>query len=168
MVEIGKSVPNFSLSATGDKTIALEDLKGKRVVLYFYPKDNTPGCTNESVAFSNAYDQFTAADVVILGVSRDTVASHELFKSKFNMPFDLLSDKEEVLCKMFDVIKEKNMYGRKIFGIQRSTFIIDGDGVLVKEWRNVKVKGHAEAVMEELGITHEGIDFEACRVPAAQ
>lgn len=167
MVEIGKAVTSFSLPATGDQTISLDDLKGKRVVLFFYPKDNTPGCTNESVAFSNAYDVFQAGNVTILGVSRDTIPSHEKFKAKFNMPFELLSDKGEELCKMFDVIREKNMYGRKIFGIQRSTFIIDEEGVLQKEWRNVKVKGHAEEVMAELGLSAGDIDLEACRIPAS-
>ena len=145
---IGKKVPAFSLPATGDKTLALSDFKGKNVVLYFYPKDSTPGCTTEGQDFRDRHAQFEKLDTVILGVSRDGIKSHENFKAKQAFPFDLLSDKEETLCQLFDVIKEKNMYGRKVMGIERSTFLIDGKGVLRQEWRKVKVAGHVDEVLE--------------------
>ena len=126
----------------------LKSLRGKQVVLYFYPKDNTPGCTNESVDFSALNGKFKRANTVIYGISRDSLASHEKFKAKYQMPFELISDPEEALCRYFDVIKEKNMYGRKVMGVERSTFLIGADGKLAEEWRKVKVKGHAEAVLE--------------------
>lgn len=147
-VEIGKKVPNFSLPATGDQTIRLSDLKGSHVVLYFYPKDNTPGCTREGQDFRDHHSAFRRNKSVILGVSRDSIASHEKFKAKQEMPFELLSDKDEELCKMFDVIKMKNMYGKKVRGIERSTFLIDKSGKLRREWRKVKVDGHAEEVLQ--------------------
>ncbi len=146
-IEIGKQAPKFSLPATGDQTLSLADFKGRKLVLYFYPKDSTPGCTKEGQAFSALYPKFQAADCEILGVSRDGVKSHENFKAKQGFPFELLSDKEETLCQAFDVIKEKNMYGRKVLGIERSTFLIDPKGVLRAEWRKVKVDGHAEEVL---------------------
>lgn len=149
MTQIGEKVDTFSLPATGDQTISLDEFAGKsHVVLYFYPKDSTPGCTKEGQAFRDLYDDFIAADCIILGVSRDSVKSHERFKEKQEFPFDLLSDSDESLCKQFDVIKEKNMYGRKVMGIERSTFLIDKQGKLASEWRKVKVAGHAEAVLE--------------------
>ncbi|MDJ0838221.1 MAG: peroxiredoxin [Acidobacteriota bacterium] len=148
MVEIGKEVPEFSLPASGDQTISLSSLRGKKVVIYFYPKDNTPGCTKESIGFGENYAAFQEAGAEILGISRDSVKSHNNFKAKYDFPFDLLSDKEETLCKLFDVIKEKNMYGKKVMGIERSTFVIDENGVLVQEWRKVKVPGHVDAVLE--------------------
>ncbi len=147
-VKIDKPVPDFELPATGDQTISLSGLKGKKVVLYFYPKDSTPGCTREGQDFRDLYEQFEALNTVILGVSRDSVKSHENFKAKQEFPFDLLSDKEETLCGIFDVIKEKNMYGRKVMGIVRSTFLIDEEGVLRQEWRKVKVPGHVAEVLE--------------------
>ena len=147
-VEVGKAVPNFKLPATGDQTIDLKGLRGKNVVLYFYPKDNTPGCTTESCDFKANHLKFKRQNTVVLGVSRDTLASHEKFKAKFKFPFELLSDTEEKLCQQFDVIKEKNMYGRKVIGIERSTFLIDERGKLQREWRKVKVKGHVEQVLE--------------------
>jgi peroxiredoxin Q/BCP len=147
-VETGKKVPNFSLPATGDKTVQLTDLKGSNVVLYFYPKDNTPGCTREGQDFRDHYNAFRRNKTVILGVSRDSVASHEKFKAKQELPFELLSDKDEDLCGMFDVIKMKNMYGKKVRGIERSTFLIDKAGKLRREWRKVKVDGHAEEVLQ--------------------
>ncbi len=147
-VKIDKPVPNFENSATGDQTISLSDLKGKKVVLYFYPKDSTPGCTREGQDFRDMHDQFVALNTVILGVSRDSVKSHENFKAKQEFPFDLLSDKEETLCGIFDVIKEKNMYGRKVMGIVRSTFLIDEKGILRKEWIKVKVPDHVAEVLE--------------------
>lgn len=147
-VTLGKKVPAFSAAATGDQSIKLSDLKGKNVVLYFYPKDATPGCTLEGQDFRDNIRKFSARNTVIFGVSRDTVNSHEKFKEKQNFPFELLSDEDEKLCKLFDVIKEKNMYGKKVMGIERSTFLIDDKGVLRNEWRKVKVKGHVDEVLE--------------------
>ena len=149
-VAIGKKVPAFSLPATGDKTISLADCKGKNLVLYFYPKDSTPGCTTEGQDFRDKIHTFRRRNTTILGVSRDSLKSHENFKTRHKFPFDLLSDSDEKLCKMFDVIKEKNMYGRKMMGIVRSTFLIDEKGVLRNEWRKVKVKGHVDEVLEAI------------------
>ena len=146
-VEIGKKVPDFELPATGDKNIKLSDLKGKNVVIYFYPRDSTPGCTKEGQAFRDDHSKFTRARTVILGVSRDSIKSHENFKAKQEFPFDLLSDQEEQLCDLFEVIKMKNMYGKQVRGIERSTFLIDAKGVLRHEWRKIKVDGHAEDVL---------------------
>lgn len=148
MVSIGKKVANFSLPATGEKELSLKDFKGKHLVLYFYPKDNTPGCTLEGQNFRDLRQEFQAANAEILGVSRDGVKMHENFKAKQAFTFDLLSDADETLCKQFDVIHEKNMYGRKVMGVVRSTFLIDDKGILRREWRKVKVKGHAEEVLE--------------------
>ena len=147
-VKIGSKVKNFTLPSTGDKTISLTELKGKNIVLYFYPKDNTPGCTKESENFRDNIKKFSKLNTIILGISRDSIKSHENFKSKLDFSFDLLSDSEEKLCQQFDVIKEKNMYGKKVMGIERSTFIIDAKGVLRNEWRKVKVDGHVEEVLE--------------------
>lgn len=147
--EIGQAIPDCTLKATGDQEISLSDFKAnKNVVLYFYPKDSTPGCTTEGQNFRDAHDEFTSRDTVILGVSREGIKSHENFKAKQSFPFELLSDPEEELCKLFDVIKEKNMYGRKYMGIERSTFLIDKEGILVNEWRKVKVKVHVAEVLE--------------------
>ena len=146
--QIGRVAPNFKLPATGDKTLELKSLRGKNVVLYFYPKDNTPGCTNESKDFAAQHAKFKRAGTVILGVSRDSVASHDKFRAKFDFPFDLISDPDELACRAYDVIKEKNMYGRKVMGIERSTFLIDDKGKLRQEWRKVKVKGHVDEVLE--------------------
>ena len=146
-VEIGKKVPNFTLPATGEQDLSLSDFKGKNIVIYFYPKDNTPGCTREGQDFRDNYAKFKRQNTVILGVSRDTVRTHENFKAKHEFPFDLLSDKEETLCKLFDVIKMKNMYGKKVRGIERSTFLIDDKQKLRQEWRKLKVDGHAEEVL---------------------
>ena len=147
-IQIGRVVPRFKLPATGDKTIDLKTLRGKNVVLYFYPKDNTPGCTTEGCDFKSHHLKFKRRNTVILGISRDSIASHEKFKEKFNFPFDLLSDADEKACQLFAVIKEKNMYGRNVIGIERSTFLIDGSGKLQNEWRRVKVKGHVEVVLD--------------------
>jgi len=149
-VSIGKKVPAFSLPATGDQTINLSGLKGKNIVLYFYPKDSTPGCTLEGQDFRDNIRKFSSRNTIILGVSRDKLSSHERFKEKQSFPFDLLSDEDETLCKLFDVIKEKNMYGKKVMGIERSTFLIDEKGILRKEWRKVKVKEHVNEVLETL------------------
>ena len=148
MVSIGKKVKNFTRPATGGKDISLKDLAGKNVVLYFYPKDNTPGCTTEAQDFRDAKGRFTRQNTVILGVSRDSIKSHENFKAKQKLNFDLLSDEDESLCKQFDVIKLKKNYGREYMGIERSTFLIDDKGILRQEWRGVKVKGHVEEVLE--------------------
>lgn len=146
-VKLGKKVPNFNLPATGDKNIKLSSLKGKKVIIYFYPKDSTPGCTTEGQDFRDNYSKFKRAKAIVLGVSRDSIKSHENFKAKQEFPFDLISDNEEVLCKLFDVIKEKNMYGKKVMGIERSTFLLDENGILRQEWRKVKVAGHVEEVL---------------------
>jgi len=142
-----KKVPDFTAAATGGP-FRLSDHKGKSVVLYFYPKDNTPGCTTEGADFRDLYTQFVKAGAVVAGVSRDSLKSHERFKSKMSFPFELLSDDEEIACKLFEVIKMKNMYGRKVRGIERSTFVFDGDGELHREWRGVKVPGHAQEVLD--------------------
>lgn len=147
-ISLGKKVPDFSLPATGDQEISLKQLKGKNVVIYFYPKDSTPGCTTEGQDFRDNYKAFEKLNTEILGVSRDSIKSHENFKAKQSFPFELLSDKEETLCQLFDVIKEKNMYGKMVMGIERSTFLIDAKGVLRQEWRKVKVKGHVDEVLE--------------------
>ncbi len=146
-VTLGKKVPAFSLPATGEQNIRLADLKGSNVVLYFYPKDNTPGCTLEGQDFRDQHAKFKRQNTVILGVSRDSLSAHEKFKAKQNFPFELLSDSEEKLCRLFDVIKEKNMYGKKVMGIERSSFLIDAGGVLRNEWRKVKVAGHVDEVL---------------------
>lgn len=143
----GRVAPEFTAAATGDKTIKLKDLRGKNVVLYFYPKDSTPGCTTEGRDFSALHAKFKKADTVIFGISRDSIASHEKFKEKQGFAFDLLSDPDEKLCAKYDVIHEKSLYGRKFMGVVRSTFLIDAAGKLRQEWRKVKVKGHAEEVL---------------------
>lgn len=145
---IGRVAPQIKLAATGKKIISLKDLRGSKVVLYFYPKDNTSGCTKESCEFKSSHLKFKRQNTVILGVSRDSIESHERFRNKFKFPFDLLSDPDEKACKVYDVIKQKNMYGRKFMGIERSTFLIDEKGKLRHEWRKVKVNGHVEEVLE--------------------
>ena len=145
-IETGKKVPDFTAESTaGDWR--LKDALGKNVVVYFYPRDNTSGCTKEGEAFRDAYAAFKKAKTVIVGVSTDSVASHEKFKAKYEFPFELLADTDEALCKLFDVIKEKSMYGKKYMGVERSTFLIDAKGVLRQEWRKVKVPGHAAEVL---------------------
>ena len=148
MPAIGKKVAGFTAAATGDKNLSLSDFKGKNLVIYFYPKDSTPGCTLEGQNFRDLYPEFEKANTAILGVSRDSLKRHENFKAKHKFPFDLLSDSEEKLCQLFDVIKEKKLYGRTYMGIVRSTFLLGPDGVLLKEWRNIKVPGHAQTVLE--------------------
>ncbi len=148
MISIGKKVKNFSRPATGDKSISLKDLSGKKIVLYFYPKDSTPGCTTEGQNFRDAKAKFTRQNTVILGVSRDSVKKHENFKKKQAFNFDLLSDEDESLCNQFDVIQLKKLYGKEYMGIVRSTFLIDEKGVLIEAWRNIKVKGHVETVLD--------------------
>ena len=148
-VAIDQPVSDFQIAATSEKTVKLSDLKGKQVVIYFYPKDSTPGCTTEGQGFRDHYADFQAANTEIFGVSRDSLKSHENFKAKQGFPFELLSDKDEALCQLFDVIKLKKLYGKEYLGVDRSTFLIDKDGVLRHEWRGVKVPGHVEAVLEQ-------------------
>ena len=141
-------VPDFSLPATGGQTFRLAEQAGKIVILYFYPKDSTPGCTTQGQNFRDLHDQFAAVNAVILGISRDSLKSHENFKAKQAFPFELGSDADEAVCNLFGVIKQKMMYGKQVRGIERSTFVIDGTGVLRREWRGVKVPGHVDAVLE--------------------
>ncbi len=143
-----KSLPDFELPGTSSTIFKFSDQRGHPVVIYFYPKDNTPGCTTEGQNFRDLYPQFRKLECAIFGVSRDSLQSHENFKSKMSFPFELLSDADEEACKLFDVIKMKNMYGRKVRGIERSTFAFDGNGELVREWRGVKVPGHAQEVLD--------------------
>ena len=146
---IGQSIPHFSLPSTTDQPFQLSDyLDQQALVIYFYPKDNTPGCTTEGQDFRDLYPQFKALNVEIVGVSRDSVASHSKFKSKLNLPFTLLSDTDETICKLFDVIKLKTLYGKTSLGIERSTFLIDKQGILRQAWRKVAVKDHAQTVLE--------------------
>jgi peroxiredoxin Q/BCP len=146
--KVGNKAPDFTLPATGDRKIKLSALRGHPVVLYFYPKDSTPGCTLEGQDFRDRHAEFAKHGAVILGVSRDGLKSHENFKAKQGFPFELLADTEETACQRYDVIKEKNMYGRKVLGVERSTFLIDAAGKLVREWRKVKVKGHVDEVLD--------------------
>ena len=149
-VKINTKVKKFKVSATSELEINSIDLIGKNVVLYFYPKDSTPGCTQEGEDFRDLYKEFKKLKTEIYGISRDSLKSHEGFKTKYKYPFELISDPNEKLCNLFDVIKEKNMYGKKYMGIERSTFLINKDGKLSAEWRKVKVNGHAIEVLEEV------------------
>ena len=146
-VELDQPVADFQALATSDRNFSLEALKGRQVVLYFYPKDSTPGCTTEGQGFRDHYAAFQAANTEVFGISRDGIKSHENFKAKQGFPFELISDKDEAICQLFDVIKLKKLYGKEYLGVDRSTFLIDKDGVLRKEWRGVKVPGHVEAVL---------------------
>jgi peroxiredoxin Q/BCP len=149
-MNIGDTVANFAFSATSGLQAHLNDYKGQYVVLYFYPKDSTPGCTTEGQDFRDAYPKFQALNTQIFGISRDSIKSHENFKAKQNFPFELISDADEQLCQLFDVIKMKFMYGKQVRGIERSTFIIDPEGKLAHEWRKVSVKGHVDEVLRTL------------------
>lgn len=144
---MNRVVADFKCAATGDQIVQLKALRGKKVVIYFYPKDATPGCTTEGQDFRNLHSKFKRQNAVIFGVSRDSLASHEKFREKQEFPFDLLSDPDEKLCRKFDVIKEKSLYGRKFMGVERSTFLIDESGKLRAEWRKVRVNGHVEDVL---------------------
>jgi peroxiredoxin Q/BCP len=146
--KIGEKVADFCRPATGDQTLCLKDFAGRNLVLYFYPKDSTPGCTQEGQDFRDRYAEFQALDTDILGVSRDSLRRHENFRAKHAFPFDLLSDEDESLCRTFDVIRKKKLYGKEFMGIERSTFLIDGAGILRREWRKVKVPGHVDEVLE--------------------
>lgn len=145
---VGLTVPEFSAPLTGGKTFKLSDYRGSKLVLYFYPKDSTPGCTVEGAAFRDLSPAFADANTKVIGVSRDSIKSHENFKAKMNFPFELLSDPDETVCLLFDVMQMKNMYGKQVRGVERSTFLIDAEGRVAREWRKVKVDGHAQEVLE--------------------
>lgn len=147
-VTLGQPVPDFTALATNNTTVKLFELKGRKVVLFFYPKDNTPGCTSEGQAFRDLYDQFQASDTLVFGVSKDSMKAHDNFRAKHEFPFELISDPDETLCRLFDVIKLKQMYGKEYMGVERSTFLIDSNGILQHEWRKVRIKGHVEDVLQ--------------------
>ena len=149
-IETGKKVPNFSGQATSDINFKLSDYQGKPLLIYFYPRDNTPGCIQEGKDFRDHYSAFEKKGITIFGLSRDSIKVHENFKAKHEFPFDLIADKDETICQLFDVIKEKKLYGKVHMGIERSTFLIDGKGKLVKAWRKVKVKEHIAQVLEAI------------------
>ncbi|MHB9798507.1 peroxiredoxin [Pseudomonas sp. MT3] len=155
-VELNKAVADFQASATSGVAFRLSELKGKQVVLYFYPKDSTPGCTTEGQGFRDKIEDFAAANTVVFGVSRDGIKSHENFKAKQCFPFELISDKDEAVCQLFDVIKLKKLYGKEYMGVDRSTFLIDAKGVLRQEWRGVKVPGHVDAVLAAAQALNKG------------
>lgn len=147
-VQVGSPVPAFRAASTGGEIDYPADLAGRKLVLYFYPKDNTPGCTRQGADFRDLHEAFADAGAVVLGVSRDSLKSHANFKAKLQFPFELVTDADESLCRAFDVLREKNLYGRKVRGIERSTFVVDANGRLVREWRGVRVPGHAEEVLD--------------------
>jgi len=153
-VEIGQPVADFEAPATGGQSVSLSALKGRQVVIYFYPKDSTPGCTTEGQGFRDQHEAFAAANTLVFGVSRDGIKSHENFKAKQAFTFELISDKDEALCQLFDVIKLKKLYGKEYLGVDRSTFLIDQNGVLRQEWRGVKVPGHVDAVLAAAQALH--------------
>jgi thioredoxin-dependent peroxiredoxin len=148
MLNLNEPVPDFELPSTNNKVFDLSAASGKNLVIYFYPKDDTPGCTTEGQEFRDAYAEFAELDCDIVGISRDSIKSHENFKTKMDFPFELLSDTDETVCKLFDVMKMKNMYGKQVRGVERSTFVLDTKGILRKEWRGVKVAGHVQEVLE--------------------
>ncbi len=155
-VAVDTAVADFQAQATSGQQVQLSALKGQQIVLYFYPKDSTPGCTTEGQGFRDQYPEFQAANTVVFGVSRDGLKSHENFKCKQAFPFELISDKDEALCQLFDVIKLKKLYGKEYLGVDRSTFLIDKNGVLRQEWRGVKVPGHVDAVLAAAQALHKG------------
>ena len=150
MIEINCAVPDFTLMGSDNQEHKLSQYRGKKVILYFYPRDNTPGCSTEACNFRDSNDVFINKNAIIIGISRDSLKSHTKFIEKFNLPFILLSDEKEEVCNLFNVIKEKNMYGKKVFGIERITFIINEEGILIKEYRKVKVKDHVSTVLKDL------------------
>ena len=150
MIEINCAVPDFTLMGSDNQEHKLSQYRGKKVILYFYPRDNTPGCSTEACNFRDSNDVFINKNAIIIGISRDSLKSHTKFIEKFNLPFILLSDEKEEVCNLFNVIKEKNMYGKKVFGIERSTFIINEEGILIKEYRKFKVKDHVSTVLKDL------------------
>jgi len=147
-IKLDSTLPDFTVPATSGKTVTLSELAGKKVVIYFYPKDHTPGCTTQGQDFRDMHDQFLAADTLVFGVSRDSLRTHENFRTKQSFPFDLISDPDESLCRLFDVIRKKKLYGKEYEGIERSTFLIDREGVLRREWRKVRVPDHVAEVLE--------------------
>ena len=147
-IKVDTPLPDFTAHATSDTTFMLSELAGKKVVIYFYPKDHTPGCTTEGQNFRDMHEQFLAADTLVFGISRDSLRTHENFRAKQSFPFELISDADETLCRLFDVIRQKQLYGKQYEGIERSTFLIDREGVLRREWRKVKVAGHVAEVLE--------------------
>ena len=147
-ISIGQNIPNCAIPATSGLTFSPESAKGKKLVLYFYPKDMTPGCTAESGEFRDHIEAFTKANTLVVGVSRDSLKSHDNFRSKLGLPFELVADTEEKLCELFGVMKMKNMYGKQVRGVERSTFLFDASGKLVKEWRGLKVPGHVIEVLQ--------------------
>ena len=149
-IEINSPVPELTLEGTSNTSFSISSYVGKNLIIYFYPKDSTPGCTNESIDFKDNYDIFQKLNTEIFGISRDSLKSHEKFKAKYSFPFELLSDADEIACNLFDVIKMKNMYGKKVRGIERSTFLINTEGKLINEWRGVKVNGHVQELIEFL------------------
>jgi peroxiredoxin Q/BCP len=149
-IEINSPVPDLTLEGTNNTTFSISNFAGKNLIIYFYPKDSTPGCTNESIDFKDNYDVFQKLNTEIFGISRDSLKSHEKFKAKYSFPFELLSDADEIACDLFDVIKMKNMYGKKVRGIERSTFLINTEGKLINEWRGVKVNGHIQELIKFL------------------
>ena len=149
-LQINKTIPPLSLESTNGSILIPSCSEGKKLIIYFYPKDSTPGCTNEGIDFTEAYNQFKELNVEIYGISRDSIKSHESFKKKYNFSFDLISDPDELACNLFGVIKMKNMYGKQVRGIERSTFLINENGELIKEWRGVKVNGHIQEILEFL------------------
>ncbi|WP_415335735.1 peroxiredoxin [Clostridium perfringens] len=159
-IEINKLAPDFKLMGSDGKEHSLSDYKGKNIVLYFYPKDNTAGCTTEACDFRDNIQNFHDLNAIILGVSRDSLASHDKFITKLSLPFVLLSDPDEIVCKLYDVIKEKNMYGKKYMGVERSTFLINKEGILIEEFRKVRVKGHIEKVLDKLKEINEKIKLK--------
>ena len=146
-VELGQKISFNPIAMTGGKNFVISDYKGKNIVLYFYPKDNTPGCTTESIGFTERHAAFTKNNTVVFGVSKDTLKSHEKFKAEYSMPFELIADTDKILCNAFGVLREKNMFGKKYLGIERSTFVIDGEGILIQAWRKVSVPGHVSQVL---------------------
>ena len=149
-IELNKPLPKLTLEGTNNTNFSMSDYLGKYLIIYFYPKDSTPGCTNESIDFKDNYAAFQKHNTEIFGISRDSIKSHEKFKAKYDFPFELLSDPDEVACNLFDVIKMKNMYGKQVRGIERSTFLINTEGHLIQEWRGVKVNGHIQDLIEFL------------------
>ena len=147
-IKVDTPLPDFTAHATSNTTFTLSELAGKKVVIYFYPKDHTPGCTTEGQNFRDMHEDFLAADTLVFGVSRDSLRTHENFRAKQDFPFELISDADETLCRQFDVIRQKQLYGKQYEGIERSTFLIDREGVLRREWRKVKVAGHVAEVLE--------------------
>lgn len=147
MITIGNLAPDFKLMGSDNKEHKLSDYRGKKIILYFYPKDNTPGCSTEACDFRDNINYISTKNTIVIGISKDSIKSHDKFITKFNLPFLLLSDEEKIVCDLYDVIKEKNMYGKKVLGIERSTFIINEEGILTHEFRKVKVKGHVEEIL---------------------